>query len=342
VQHSRFVDDAWSAAVSTKATTALPPAAAINSTGDALELITVGTDGGVRHSRFVSNAWKSPTLLKATTALPPALVDNPAGGLELAVVGANGTVSYAHFAGSSWSSFQTTAVKTTMIPALAVDGDGVVNLVATAPDQTVVHSRLVNKAWTTPVSTGLRSTLSPTLVFNRAGSSLELLARGPVGTVQHGRFTSSAWATPVSLDLGTEVRPVLAATSADVAAAVVGTDGQVSTSRFQAPAAPVSFKTDILRIFTNNGTQTCSQSKCHSGNRPSGDLNLTASQAYKNIVNVTSHAHANQKRVVPGDADNSYLFQQVDSGTMPKDKEPLSSADIDLLRRWIEAGAPNN
>src|SRR5207247_4087899 len=101
------------------------------------ELITVGTDGGVRHSRFVSNAWKSPTLLKATTTLPPALaVGIAAGGLELAVVGANGTVSYAHFSGSSWSSFQTTAVKTAMVPALAVDGDGVVNLVATAPDQT--------------------------------------------------------------------------------------------------------------------------------------------------------------------------------------------------------------
>src|SRR5207249_780556 len=122
---------------------------------------------------------KSPTLLKATTALPPALaVGIAAGGLELAVVGVNGTISYAHFAGSSWSSFQATAVKSAMVPALAVDGDGVVNLVATAPDQTVVHSRLVNKAWTTPVATGLRSTLSPTLVFNRAGSSLELLARG--------------------------------------------------------------------------------------------------------------------------------------------------------------------
>jgi hypothetical protein len=160
--------------------------------------------------------------------------------------------------------------------------------------------------------------------------------------VQHGRFTSSAWATPVPLGLGTEVRPALAATSAEVATAVVGMDGQVSISRFHAPPAPVSFKTDILRIFTNNGAQTCAQSRCHSGSRPSGNLNLTASQAYNNIVNVTSHAHANQKRVLPGDADNSYLVQQVESGTMPRDNGPLSDADIDLLRRWIEAGALNN
>ncbi len=46
--------------------------------------------------------------------------------------------------------------------------------------------------------------------------------------------------------------------------------------------------------------------------------------------------------VVPGDPDASPLYTYVDMGLMPPDAPPLSQDDIELIRRWIEEGAPKN
>jgi hypothetical protein len=334
VSRSFFQNEVWGAPSPTGATTALPPAAVINRTDGTLELITVGADKGVRHSRFLNGAWSSAVPLKQSTSLPPALIANPAGGLDLAVVGTDGQVVYSHFAGTQWGGFQATGVKSALAPALAVGDDGVVNLVVTAPDQSVVHSRRVNTAWTRAFATGLQSSLSPTVVFSPAGKSLEMLAVDLDGTVQHARYTKGAWAAPVPLDLTTEARPALTATATGVAAAVVDTDGQVQTSQF-VPAVEVSFKTDVLRIFTNNGGKTCAQSGCHSGSRPAAGMGLEATKAYKSIVNV-------RDRVVPGDPDGSLLYQYVESGRMPQRGGSLADADIERIRLWILQGALNN
>jgi hypothetical protein len=104
----------------------------------------------------------------------------------------------------------------------------------------------------------------------------------------------------------------------------------------------VSFSKDILRIFTNNGSKTCAKAGCHAGGRSAGGLNLTASQAYQNIVSVSSSTQPSLKRVLPGDAGNSYLYQMVASGRMPLSGGSLTSADIDLIRQWINAGALNS
>jgi hypothetical protein len=70
--------------------------------------------------------------------------------------------------------------------------------------------------------------------------------------------------------------------------------------------------------------------------------------AYGNIVNVASTERPNLERILPGDAANSYLFQKVTGAAgiagsrMPKGGSPLPPADIELLRQWINAGAPNN
>jgi hypothetical protein len=110
----------------------------------------------------------------------------------------------------------------------------------------------------------------------------------------------------------------------------------------------VSFSRDILRIFTNNGAQTCAQVGCHSGPSPQQGQNLEAASAYANIVNVPSSEMPSLKRVMPGDASNSYLFMKITGvpgifgSQMPLAGGPLSTADIDLIRQWINAGAPNN
>jgi hypothetical protein len=312
----------------------VPPATAINKTGNVLELITVAKDGSLQHSRFISGAWKAPVVLKQTTSLPPALAAGPSGGLELAVVATDGQIYHARFTGTQWSGFQTTGVESTLTPALAVSDDGIVHLVATSTDGSVVHSRFVDNAWEASVPTGIDSNFSPALAFNSSEGALELLAVDTNGAVQHGRYVDGSWSDPVSLEINTEVRPALAAVANGVAAAVVDTDHVVSVGLFQ-PPPPVSFKTDILRIFTNNGSKTCARSGCHAGSRPANNMSLEASKAYKNIVNV-------RDLVVPGDPDSSVLFQEVESGRMPRSGGPLTDDDIDLLRRWIEAGAPNN
>ena len=46
-----------------------------------------------------------------------------------------------------------------------------------------------------------------------------------------------------------------------------------------------------------------------------------------------------RRLVIPGDAVRSKLYRQVKSGSMPKDLDPLTSDDVDTLRKWIDAGA---
>jgi serine/threonine-protein kinase len=44
--------------------------------------------------------------------------------------------------------------------------------------------------------------------------------------------------------------------------------------------------------------------------------------------------------IVPGKLDSSYLWQRIADGEMPpSDADPISDADKEVLRRWIEAGA---
>jgi hypothetical protein len=106
--------------------------------------------------------------------------------------------------------------------------------------------------------------------------------------------------------------------------------------------ATVSFSQDILRIFNNNGAKTCAQAGCHSGGNPTGHMNLEAANAYANIVNVPSTENPALKRVKPGDSANSYLFQKVNSGAMPLAGGPLTAADINTIKTWIDQGASNN
>jgi hypothetical protein len=51
---------------------------------------------------------------------------------------------------------------------------------------------------------------------------------------------------------------------------------------------------------------------------------------------------------MPGNPDQSYLYKKITGAPdivgsrMPLAGGPLSAADIDLVRQWIQAGAPNN
>jgi hypothetical protein len=114
-----------------------------------------------------------------------------------------------------------------------------------------------------------------------------------------------------------------------------------------ASAGAVSFCADIQPIFTAN----CALSGCHAGAAPQLGQNLSPGNAYASIVNVPSQEVPTLDRIEPGAPDASYLINKIEGTAasvggvdtrMPLGQGALPAADIDLIRAWIAAGAPNN
>lgn len=112
---------------------------------------------------------------------------------------------------------------------------------------------------------------------------------------------------------------------------------------------PPSFAEDIQPIFSGS----CAFSGCHGSNAnpPQKPMELTAGQAYDNIVGVSSAELPSMLRIAPGEPDQSYLIHKI-QGTqnsvggsgdrMPLGMAPLAQSTIDLIRRWVEEGASRN
>jgi dipeptidyl aminopeptidase/acylaminoacyl peptidase len=97
------------------------------------------------------------------------------------------------------------------------------------------------------------------------------------------------------------------------------------------PAEPApSFTHDLLPIFDKN----CSG--CHAANVKMGSLDLDSYEAIRKGGN-------NGTIVVPGKSSASRLYLMVAhkaEPAMPLGAKPLAEADIETIRRWIDAGAP--
>lgn len=101
-------------------------------------------------------------------------------------------------------------------------------------------------------------------------------------------------------------------------------------------------------IQANVLAPTCAVSGCHSGpsgpNLPGG-LDLTTSDnSFNNLVNVPSAQIPALQRVMPGDANASYLVQKLEGTAaggqrMPLAGQPLDQTTIDVIRAWIDNGA---
>lgn len=110
-------------------------------------------------------------------------------------------------------------------------------------------------------------------------------------------------------------------------------------------AAPVD--PTLSAIQASIFTPSCAISRCHSGTRPSGDLNLEAGKAHGQLVGVASAINAGQTRVVAGDAKGSLLANCLKGsvgrvGRMPDNRPALSAANIATIEAWITAGAKND
>jgi hypothetical protein len=105
-----------------------------------------------------------------------------------------------------------------------------------------------------------------------------------------------------------------------------------------------SFQDDILPIFEN----ACSGSDCHTEVDRLAPLGLEPTEAYGNLVGMTSEDCGAKTLVVPGSPDQSYLIDKLMGGDicegdrMPLDDDALPPAGVRTFVNWICAGAPDN
>jgi uncharacterized membrane protein len=124
---------------------------------------------------------------------------------------------------------------------------------------------------------------------------------------------------PVSAAVPTKanILPVTAPTSTNSAPAV------------ESSVATVSFAKDVMPILENSCTS------CHGEEQMKAGLDL---RTYDGLMAGSSKGQV----LAPGNSADSFLVQQVTKGKMPKRGPKLTSAQIQIISDWINAGALNN
>lgn len=110
---------------------------------------------------------------------------------------------------------------------------------------------------------------------------------------------------------------------------------------FSAVADEVSFTAEIVPLLKSRCVM------CHLPGSEQAGLALHPKGGYANLVDVKS-TQSPLPRVAPGKPEKSYLYRKL-TGThaqvggsgerMPFGESSLTAAEIDRVRRWIEAGA---
>jgi hypothetical protein len=118
------------------------------------------------------------------------------------------------------------------------------------------------------------------------------------------------------------------------------------------PGLEPTFSSISREIFQNSdaaGRTACVACHTDVGHFPAGGLVLLPDVAYGNLVGAASFLKRGAVRVVPGQPDNSYLIQKlagapgIFGARMPLNGPPyLTPGQIQIIRRWIELGAPND
>jgi WD40 repeat protein len=97
----------------------------------------------------------------------------------------------------------------------------------------------------------------------------------------------------------------------------------------------ISYYKDVRRVFQ----QHCQG--CHQPAKPQGGYVMTG---YADLLKKGDHE---QPGVVPGYPEQSMVVEQIlpkdgKKPAMPKGKPPLSAADVEIIKKWIAAGAKND
>ncbi|MFN3189092.1 MAG: DUF1549 domain-containing protein [Aureliella sp.] len=97
---------------------------------------------------------------------------------------------------------------------------------------------------------------------------------------------------------------------------------------------PISYEKQIAPIFRTH----CQG--CHQPAKAQGEYVMT------DFASLSEAGESGDPAIVPGDADASYLYQQIaivdGEAAMPKKGKPLHPSEIELIREWINQGAKND
>lgn len=105
----------------------------------------------------------------------------------------------------------------------------------------------------------------------------------------------------------------------------------ISPSDVVFPESNVSYARHVQPLFNT----TCALAGCHDDATRQSNLSLTSYQ------NATARAGI----IVPGNAEGSVLVQRIEGrlgSRMPLNRAPLSSNQINGIKKWINEGARNN
>ena len=131
-----------------------------------------------------------------------------------------------------------------------------------------------------------------------------------------------------------------------------GCDEKLSDVAGPSPGLEPTYSSISENIFTstdNAGRIACTQCHTNQGRVPAANLNLLTEFGYAQLVGVESILKPGAVRVVPGDAENSYLIHKLEGRAdivgqrMPRTAGPfLTEGQMLIIRRWINQGAQNN
>jgi hypothetical protein len=149
---------------------------------------------------------------------------------------------------------------------------------------------------------------------------------------------------PLATATGLALTVVLAILTAcgSQASEPLAVNGTTPAADGAAPPAKVTF-TEVYDQVLNGSCLSC-----HTGFIGQFDgLDMsTKATAYANTVNKSSSRCASETLVVPGHAESSLLYLKVTSppcgSLMPQNAPALPQSSLDLIKTWIDEGAPND
>ena len=132
-----------------------------------------------------------------------------------------------------------------------------------------------------------------------------------------------------------------------LACALAGCGGDATTATTPTTTAAPTFERIQKQVFD----VSCTSSSCHSSVGQAGNMVLEDGKSYDNLVNQTPAnpvAKADgMMRVMPRRSDMSLLYAKLTSNlqsgmgtSMPYSAAPLSPSTTDIIKAWIDAGAP--
>ncbi len=147
---------------------------------------------------------------------------------------------------------------------------------------------------------------------------MENLGTSPGGRARH-------WGLALAVAIVVIAATLVLAQPLLEAPAAAGTGSAMARSGNGVP----SYTSDVVPILT----RSCF--RCHGPYRADKGLRL---DSYQRIMAGDSYGAI----LIPGDSSLSAMVSVIRNGTMPHDSTKLLPAEIDILARWIDSGAPRN